>query len=108
MKDEFPEDTPNAEHRLHCLVGTKSVRNHDVGLTGDDVTFDEVGAGLTPANFLRTQRKRYEEAHLKALLGAQKVDKRRPKRLLRQLRRQRMRTKLKKQGAQAGSETVRE
>ena len=93
MKDEFPEDTPNAEHRLHCLVGTKSVRNQDVDLTGDDMTFDEVGAGLTPANFLRTQRERYEEARLKALLGVAKPETR-PKGLLKKVRRQRIRMKL--------------
>ena len=67
MRDEFPEGKPNAETRLNCLIGKKVVRLHDVDLSEEAMTFDEVGANLVPDNFLRTQRDKYEAARLRAI-----------------------------------------
>ena len=101
MKDEFPEDKPHAEYKLNCLIGKKVVRNQDVDLTGDDMTFGEVGSQLIPDTFLRTQRERYEEARLRALVKATKPKEMRSKKLLTKMRRHKMRVKLKNKARRA-------
>ena len=74
-RDEFPEGKPNAQTRLNCLTRTKVVRLHDVDLSEEAMTFDEVGANLVPDNFLRTQREKYEAARLRAICNSDSAGK---------------------------------
>ena len=66
MRDEIPEQQPNEQTRLHCLQGRKQVSLPCLDLTEADeeghMTFGEVAKNLTPAEFLKTQREKFEEA----------------------------------------------
>ena len=81
MRDEFPEQKPNEKTRLHCLTGKKKVTLPCLDLTGDDedMTFPEVAQNLVPAEFLKTQRAKFEAARLRIIMrkddGAEANDK---------------------------------
>ena len=94
MRDEFPEGKPNAQTRLNCLIGTKVVRLHDVDLSEEGMTFDEVGANLVPDTFLRTQREKYEAARLRAICRTAKSKTLMGNKLSVKMRRKKMRVQL--------------
>ena len=70
MRDEFPEQAPNESTRLHCLQGAKVATLSCIDLTEEDIAFPEVARNLVPAEFLRTQREKFEAARMRALTNA--------------------------------------
>ena len=74
--------------RLNCLRGQKLVTLPCIDLLDeDDVTFPEVAKNLVPSEFLKTQREKFEEARIKAMMknsggkgkvraGVRKIDRR--------------------------------
>ena len=76
MRDEFPEQEPDETTKLHCLTGKKLITLPCINLTEDDdeLTFPEVAANLRPAEFLKTQREKFEAARLRALTSSQGRD----------------------------------
>ena len=95
MRDEFPENEPHAEHKLKCMAQLKAVRNHDVDLIEGDLVFAEAGSELIPENFLKTQRERYEETKLRAILSQSKPEKK-VRKVSNKMKRERMRKKLRR------------
>ena len=61
MRDEFPEQGPNEMTRLHCLRGQKKVCLHCFEIDEEVFEFSEVAKGLKSAEFLKTQRERFED-----------------------------------------------
>ena len=53
MRDEFPENGPGEETRLQCMPAKRLVRLHDIDLSEEDFSFDEVGKEWVPEDFLR-------------------------------------------------------
>ena len=69
MRDEFPEQAPHEQMRLNCLRGQKLVTWPCIDmLDEDDATFPEVAKNLVPSEFLKTQREKFEEARIKAMM----------------------------------------
>ena len=69
MVDEFPEQAPDEKTKLHCLTGRKIKTLPFIDLTDEDTTFPEVARNLVPAEFLRSQREKFEEARMRALMS---------------------------------------
>ena len=61
------EQGPNEVTRLHCLRGKKQVCLPCVEIDEEGLEFSEVAKGLIPAEFLRTQREKFEAARLRAI-----------------------------------------
>ena len=95
MKDEFPENEPHAEHKLKCMAKLKAVRNQDVDLIEGDLVFAEAGSEVIPENFLKTQRERYEETKLRAILSQSRPEKK-VRKVSNKMKRERMRKKLRR------------
>ena len=101
MRDEFPEQQPDETTRLGCLQGRKVVTLHCINLAEDDddeaMTFPEVAKYLVPANFLKTQREKFEAARIRALTastGDKGKRRRLGQKLTNKMRRAKMRRKL--------------
>jgi hypothetical protein len=67
MRDEFPEQAPHETMRLNCLQGAKRVTLPCIDFTEEEFTFPEVAKNLRPAEFLKTQREKFEAAWVRAL-----------------------------------------
>jgi hypothetical protein len=67
MRDEFPEQSPTETMRLNCLQGAKRVTLPCIDFTEEEFTFPEVAKNLRPAEFLKTQREKFEAARVRAL-----------------------------------------
>ena len=67
MRDEFPEQHPNEKTRLHCLQGKKTVCLHCCEIDEDGYEFSELARNLRSDQFLETQRKRFEDARIRAI-----------------------------------------
>ena len=70
MRDEFPEQAPNETTRLNCLRGTKKVCLPCFEIDEEEFEFSEMAKHLKPAEFLKTQREKFEAARLRALTNA--------------------------------------
>ena len=100
MRDEFPEQKPDETMRLKCLRGQKQVVLPCFDFTGpeDDMfQFPEMARSLVPAQFLKTQREKFEEARLRTLLaGRNKHTRKKGNKGLRKLDKVLVRNKMKR------------
>ena len=71
------------------------MRNEDVDLTDEGLLFPEAESQLVPARFLRTQRQKYEEARLKAIVSNAPSEKK-TRKVTKTMKRERMRKKLRR------------
>ena len=95
MTDEFPEQAPNEKTRLHCLLGQKQVILPCLEVEEDEFCFPEVASNLKPAEFLRTQREKFEAARLRVLAARRNQGKRKKtKQVRKKLVRQKVKRKL--------------
>ena len=67
MRDEFPEQAPNETTRLNCLRGTKKVCLPCFEIADEGFEFSDVAKNLRPAEFLKTQREKFEAARMRAM-----------------------------------------
>ena len=68
MREEFPEQAPNETTHMKCFArGSQTVTLHCIEI--EELAFPELAKPLRAEEFMKTERERFEEAKMRALVS---------------------------------------